>query len=197
MNDERHKERMARKKAVIDTHIAQASDERGIVIVLTGPGKGKSSSAFGMAARALGHGMKVGVVQYIKGKTATGEQSFFERFPEVNFHVMGAGFTWETQDREKDLAAARAAWEVSLKLLADPTVDLVILDEMNLALRYKHIELDELLAALAARPASQHVVITGRSAPEGLIDYADTVSEIRSVKHAYEAGIRAQKGVEW
>ncbi len=196
-DDQRHRERMARKKTVVDRHIAQAAEDRGIVVILTGPGKGKSSSAFGMAARALGHGMKVGVVQYIKGKVATGEQAFFGRFPEVSFHVMGAGFTWDTQDREKDVVAARAAWEVTRKLLADPSVDLVILDELNLSLRYKHLAVAEVVEALAARPRHQHVVITGRSAPDELIDAADTVSEVRSVKHAYEAGVKAQKGVEW
>lgn len=193
----RYHDKMAKKKAAIDQKIASADQEKGLLIILTGAGKGKSSSAFGMVARALGHGMKVGIVQYIKGRIATGEQNFFERFDDVSFHVMGAGFTWDTQDKDRDTEAARAAWEISKKLLSDPKVDLVVLDELNLSLKYKHLTLDEVLAAIKARPPMQHVVITGRSAPAGLIESADTVSEIKAVKHAYEAGIKAQKGIEW
>ncbi|MBP0047290.1 cob(I)yrinic acid a,c-diamide adenosyltransferase [Marinobacterium sp. AK62] len=194
--DERHKARMERKKAVVDQAIARADCDQGVLLVLTGNGKGKSSSAFGMLARALGHGMQVGVVQFIKGSFSTGEEAFFRRFPEVRYHVMGEGFTWETQDRERDVQAAAAAWEQAKALLADPEVSLVVLDELNIALKYQYVDLDELLDALRRRPEMQHVVITGRGAPQALIDVADTVTEMQVVKHAFKDGIRAQKGVE-
>ena len=170
--------------------------ERGVLLVLTGNGKGKSSSAFGMLARALGHGMRVGVVQFIKGRYPTGEELFFRRFPEVIYHVMGEGFTWETQDRERDVRAAQAAWDVAAALLRDTQVAMVVLDELNIALRYRYLALDDVIAALRARPAHQHVVITGRGAPAELIELADTVTDMRVVKHAFEAGVRAQRGVE-
>jgi len=194
---QRHRERMQRKKAVVDAGIARATIERGVVVVTTGNGKGKSSSGFGMVARALGHGLRVGVVQFIKGSFATGEEAFFRRFPdEVSYHVMGEGFTWETQDRERDLRAAAAAWDKAAAMLADADVDLVLLDELNIALKYQYVDLAAVLAALAARPPLQHVVITGRAAPPALIEAADTVTEMNVVKHAYEAGIKAQKGIE-
>jgi len=194
---QRHRERMQRKKAVVDAGIARATIERGVVVVTTGNGKGKSSSGFGMVARALGHGLRVGVVQFIKGSFATGEEAFFRRFPdEVSYHVMGEGFTWETQDRERDLRAAAAAWDKAAAMLADPDVDLVLLDELNIALKYQYVDLAAVLAALAARPPQQHVVITGRAAPPALIEAADTVTEMNVVKHAYQAGIKAQKGIE-
>jgi cob(I)alamin adenosyltransferase len=167
------------------------------VVVTTGNGKGKSSSGFGMVARALGHGLHVGVVQFIKGSFATGEEAFFRRFPdEVSYHVMGEGFTWETQDRERDIRAAGAAWDKAAAMLADPEFDLVLLDELNIALKYQYVEVDTVVAALAARPPLQHVVITGRAAPPALIEVADTVTEMNVVKHAYQAGIKAQKGIE-
>jgi len=194
--DQRHKARMERKKAVVDQAIARADRDQGVLLVLTGNGKGKSSSAFGMLARALGHGMQVGVVQFIKGSFSTGEEAFFRRFPEVRYHVMGEGFTWETQDRERDLQAAAAAWDRARELLADPEVSLVVLDELNIALKYQYVDLDELLEALRQRPEMQHVVITGRGAPQALIDAADTVTDMQVVKHAFKDGIRAQKGVE-
>ncbi|WP_010324881.1 cob(I)yrinic acid a,c-diamide adenosyltransferase [Marinobacterium stanieri] len=194
--DERHKARMERKKAVVDQAIARADRDQGVLLVLTGNGKGKSSSAFGMLARALGHGMQVGVVQFIKGSFSTGEEAFFRRYPEVRYHVMGEGFTWETQDRERDVEAAAAAWEKARELLADPEVSLVVLDELNIALKYQYVDLDELLTALKNRPAMQHVVVTGRGAPQALIEAADTVTEMQVVKHAFKDGIRAQKGVE-
>ncbi len=194
--DQRHKARMERKKAVVDQAIARADRDQGVLLVLTGNGKGKSSSAFGMLARALGHGMQVGVVQFIKGSFSTGEEAFFRRFPEVRYHVMGEGFTWETQDRERDVQAAAAAWDKARELLADPEVSLVVLDELNIALKYQYVDLDELLEALRTRPAMQHVVVTGRGAPQALIDAADTVTEMQVVKHAFKDGIRAQKGVE-
>ncbi|MBA4503722.1 cob(I)yrinic acid a,c-diamide adenosyltransferase [Marinobacterium marinum] len=192
----RHKARMERKKAVVDQAIARADRDQGVLLVLTGNGKGKSSSAFGMLARALGHGMHVGVVQFIKGSFSTGEEAFFRRFPEVRYYVMGEGFTWETQDRERDLKAAAEAWDKARELLADPNISLVVLDELNIALKYQYVDLDELLEALRNRPAMQHVVITGRGAPKALIDAADTVTEMQVVKHAFKDGIRAQKGVE-
>ena len=194
--DQRYKARMERKKAVVDQAIARADRDQGVLLVLTGNGKGKSSSAFGMLARALGHGMQVGVVQFIKGSFSTGEEAFFRRFPEVRYHVMGEGFTWETQDRERDVQAAAAAWDKARELLADPAVSLVVLDELNIALKYQYVDLDELLLALRKRPEMQHVVITGRGAPQALIDAADTVTEMQVVKHAFKDGIRAQKGVE-
>ncbi|TDR39139.1 cob(I)yrinic acid a,c-diamide adenosyltransferase [Tahibacter aquaticus] len=194
---QRHRERMQRKKALVDAGIARATIERGVVVVTTGNGKGKSSSGFGMVARALGHGFNVGVVQFIKGSFATGEEAFFRRFPdEVSYHVMGEGFTWETQDRERDIRAASAAWDIAAGMLADADVDLVLLDELNIALKYQYIGVDAVVAALAARPPQQHVVITGRAAPQALIDVADTVTEMNVVKHAYQAGIKAQKGIE-
>ncbi|MCQ4166468.1 cob(I)yrinic acid a,c-diamide adenosyltransferase [Tahibacter harae] len=194
---QRHRERMQRKKAVVDAGIARATVERGVVVVTTGNGKGKSSSGFGMVARALGHGLRAGVVQFIKGSFATGEEAFFRRFAdEVSYHVMGEGFTWETQDRERDIRAASAAWDIAAAMLADADFDLVLLDELNIALKYQYVELDKVLAALAARPPRQHVVITGRAAPQALIDAADTVTEMAVVKHAYQAGIKAQKGIE-
>ncbi|MCP9339231.1 cob(I)yrinic acid a,c-diamide adenosyltransferase [Stutzerimonas xanthomarina] len=196
--DTRHKARMQRKKAVVDEKIAEAQDEYGLLLVHTGNGKGKSSSAFGMVARALGHGIKVGVVQFIKGAASTGEESFFRRFPdEVRYHVMGEGFTWETQDRQRDIAKAKEAWNVAAQLLADPDIGLVVLDELNIALKYGYLELDTILADIESRPLLQHVVVTGRGAPPGLIEAADTVTEMSLVKHAFKSGVKAQKGVEF
>lgn len=195
-DEERHRARMQRKKAVVDARIAQATDERGVLLVFTGNGKGKSTAAFGMVARALGHGLRVAVVQFIKGSFSTGEEAFFRRFAEVDYHVMGEGFTWETQDRARDVQAAQAAWERARAYLADPNFALVVLDELNIAIRYGYVELAAVLAALQARPAHQHVVITGRGAKPELIAQADTVTEMQPLKHAFEAGIRAQKGVE-
>lgn len=194
--DERHAQRMARKKAVVDAGIARATIERGVLLVLTGNGKGKSSSAFGMAARALGHGMKVGVVQFIKSAGSTGEEMFFRRFPEVEYHVMGTGFTWETQNREQDIAAARAAWAMAVALLRNPGIGLVVLDELNIVLGLGYLSVDEVLPDILARPSHQHVVVTGRKAPQALMDAADTVTEMGDIKHAYRAGIKAQPGIE-
>ncbi len=196
--DDRHKARMQRKKALIDEKIAEAQDEYGLLLVHTGNGKGKSSSAFGMVARALGHGIKVGVVQFIKGAASTGEEAFFRRFPdEVRYHVMGEGFTWETQDRQRDIAKAGEAWAVAAELLADPEIGLVVLDELNIALKYGYLELAPVLADIESRPLLQHVVVTGRGAPAGLIEAADTVTEMGLIKHAFKAGVKAQKGVEF
>ena len=191
-----HRARMARKKAVIDKHVAEASIERGVVVVNTGNGKGKSTAGFGMLARALGHGMRVGVVQFIKGASSTGEVEFFRRFPEVSYHVMGEGFTWETQDKERDIAAAAAAWNKACELLSDARYAVVLLDELNIALKLQYVQVEDVLAALRKRPVAQHVVITGRGAPDALIEFADTVTEMHLVKHAYHAGVKAQQGVE-
>jgi len=195
--DAHYVERAQRKKELIDRRIARATIDRGVFVVNTGNGKGKSSSGFGMLARSLGHGLRCGVVQFIKGSFATGEEAFFRRFPdELDYHVMGQGFTWETQDRARDIAAAQAAWEVARRMLSDPDYDFVLLDELNIALVKDYVALDEVLAAVRARPERQHVVITGRGAPDGLIEAADTVTEMRLVKHAFKAGIMAQKGIE-
>lgn len=194
--NERHKKRMERRKEVVDEGIARAQEERGIIIVHTGNGKGKSSSAFGMVARALGHDMKVGVVQFIKGSFSTGEETFFRRFPEVDYNVMGEGYTWNTQDRERDVATARKAWDKAVSMMTNPEFDLVVLDEMNIVLKMKYVPLQEVIEVLQARPPMQHVVLTGRGAPDGLIEVADTVTEMREIKHAYKAGVKAQKGVE-
>ena len=192
----RHQARMARKKAVIDAAIAQADQEKGLLLVLTGNGKGKSSSAFGMAARSLGHGMKVGVCQFLKSRTDTGEEAFFSRDPNMAWHVLGDGFTWETQSREQDIATAQRGWLVARQMLTDPTIGLVILDELTYLLTYQYLDADEVLDTLVARPPLQHVVVTGRAASPALCELADTVSEIADIKHAYRAGIRAQKGID-
>ncbi len=186
----------ARTKRLVDSRIARATEDRGVVVINTGNGKGKSSSGFGMVARALGHDMRVGVVQFIKGAYSTGEEAFFRRTPEVDYHVMGEGFTWETQDRERDVAAANTAWERAAVMLADPAYGLVLLDELNVALSKEYVSLEAVLEALAARPTRQNVVITGRYAPEPLIEAADTVTWMKAMKHAFKAGVKAQKGVE-
>jgi len=193
---DRHAARMAKKKAVIDAHIASADQEKGLLLVLTGNGKGKSSSAFGMVARALGHGMKVGVCQFIKGRSDTGEEAFLGKQPGVEWQVLGEGFTWDTQNLERDIATAKQGWEVARRMLADPAIQLVVLDELTYLLKYGWLDVATVLVDLAARPSMQHVVITGRAAPPALIDAADTVSEIADVKHAYRAGVKAQAGVD-
>jgi cob(I)alamin adenosyltransferase len=196
--NERHRLRMERKKAVIDEKIKQAQKEIGIVVVNTGNGKGKSSSGFGMVVRAMGHGMKVGVVQFIKGAMSTGEEKFLRRFPdEVSFHAMGEGYTWETQDRERDIEKAGLAWDKAREFLSNPEIGLVLLDELNIALKYHYLDVNAVIADLDARPIMQHVVVTGRGAPPELIEIADTVTEMNVVKHAFKAGIAAQAGIEW
>jgi cob(I)alamin adenosyltransferase len=196
--DTEHTAKMARIKEARDRMMATKSSEKGLVIVHTGKGKGKSSSAFGMVMRCLGHEMRVGIVQFIKGAWTTGEAKFLARFPELaTIRTMGEGFTWETQDRARDVAAAERAWAVAAEMLADPSYRLIVLDEINVALRYEYMALEPVLAALAARPALQHVVLTGRNAPQGLIDAADLVTEMTLVKHPFRAGIKAQAGVEF
>jgi len=193
----RHAARMQRKKAVVDGKIAAAATERGVLLVNTGNGKGKSSAAFGVVARALGHGMRVAVVQFVKARKDTGEEAVLGRLPGIDWHVMGEGFTWETQDAATDAAAARAAWEVAAAYLRDPAVNLVVLDELTYAFKYQWLPLAEVLAALAARPPMQHAIVTGRAAPEALIEAADTVTEMAMVKHAFKAGVKAMPGMEW
>lgn len=194
---ERHHARKQRHKEIVDARISAATQQRGVILVHTGSGKGKSSSAFGMMARALGHNMRVGVVQFIKGSFPTGEETFFRRFPEVEYHVMGEGYTWETQDRERDIAKAQAAWQVAHDMLRNTALQLVVLDEINIALKLGYIETRSVLEALRDRPAQQHVVLTGRGAPDALIEAADTATEMRPLKHAFDAGIQAQEGVEF
>jgi cob(I)alamin adenosyltransferase len=194
---ERHKKRMQRHKDVVDEKIKQADQDKGLLLCITGNGKGKSSSGFGMVARALGHGMKVGVVQFIKGAFSTGEERFFRRFPEeVSYHVVGDGFTWETQNLEQDMASAEKGWAICQQLLADPEIDVVLFDELNIVLKMKYLDADKVLADIADRPMMKHVIITGRGAPEAVLEASDTVSRIEDVKHAFRAGIRAQKGIE-
>ena len=192
-----HRQRMERKKAVVDAHIAAADVERGVLLVNTGNRKGKSSAAFGVVDRALGHGLRVAVVQFIKGRTDTGEEAFFRRVPEVAWHVGGEGFTWETQDKDRDAGAARAAWEVARGHLADESRGLVVLDEMTYVFRYGWLDLAEVIEALRSRPALQHVIITGRGAPPELLAAADTVTDMGMVKHAFQAGVKAMPGLEW
>lgn len=192
-----HEQRMQKKKAVVDGKIAAAQDERGVLVVNTGNGKGKSSAAFGVVARALGHGLQVGVVQFVKGRSDTGEEAFFRRQPGVHWHVGGEGFTWETQDKDRDAKAAQAAWEVACGHLSDPAIGLVVLDEMTYAFKYGWLDLDTVIARLLSRPPMQHVIITGRAAPEALRDAADTVSDIGMEKHAFQSGIKAMPGLEF
>ncbi len=192
----RHMARMARKKEVIDAAIAAATDEHGVLIVITGNGKGKSTSAFGTIARALGHGMKVGVVQFIKSRTDTGEETFLGKQPGVEWHVTGDGFTWDTQDREQDIATAQRGWAIAARMLVDPSYQLVVLDELTYLLSYGYLDSDSVLDALAHRPVDQHVIVTGRAASDALIELADTVSIIADEKHAYRAGIKAQAGID-
>ena len=200
MNDtaknQRHQQRMARKKALIDASIARADQEKGLLLVLTGNGKGKSSSAFGMVGRSLGHGMKVGVCQFLKSRTDTGEEAFFGKQTDCEWHVLGDGFTWETQNREQDIATSQRGWAVAQRMLTDPAYQLVVLDELTYLLNYGYLDADQVLDALAERPPMQHVVVTGRAASEALRELADTVAEIADVKHAYRDGVMAQQGID-
>lgn len=193
---QRHRSRMQHKKEIIDASISAADIERGLLLVLTGNGKGKSSSAFGMVARALGHGMKVGVAQFIKGRSDTGEEAFFRTHANVIWHVLGEGFTWDTQNLARDTETAQQGWKIARQLLRDESISLVVLDELTYPIKYGWLQLDEILADIKARPVMQHVIITGRGATQELIDNADTVTELADVKHAFRAGIKAQKGVD-
>jgi cob(I)alamin adenosyltransferase len=193
---EQHQKRMARKKAVIDAAIAQADQDKGLLLILTGNGKGKSSSAFGMVARTLGYGHKVGVAQFLKSRRDTGEEKFLGSQADVQWQVLGDGFTWDTQDKAADIASAQRGWQVAQAMLRDSTLHLVVLDELTYLLNYGYLDAEQVCADLAARPPMQHVVITGRAAPDCLIQMADTVSEIQDIKHAFRAGIRAQPGID-
>jgi cob(I)alamin adenosyltransferase len=196
--DAEHRAKMQRIKAARDRMMAEKTETRGLLIVHTGKGKGKSSAAWGMVMRCLGHGMRVGIVQFIKGAWSTGEAEFLKRFPDlVTIKTMGEGFTWETQDRARDIAAAERAWSEAQKMLNDPAIQLIVLDELNVVLRYEYLPLDAVLTAVAARPERQHVVITGRNAPQALIDAADLVTEMTLIKHPFRAGIKAQAGIEF
>ena len=194
-----HKAAMQALKAERDELMATKTDEApGLLLVHTGDGKGKSTAAFGMVARALGWNQKVGIVQYIKGKWITGERQFFKKFPDqVRYEIMGQGFTWDTQDRAQDIKAAEAAWATSVEMLHDPELDLVILDELNIALRYDYLDIDKVVADLNARPRDKHVVITGRNAKPELLAIADLVTEMTLVKHPFEQGIKAQRGIDF
>jgi len=194
----RHRAKMARRKQVQDAEVAGKTVEKGLLIVNTGPGKGKTTAAFGLALRMLGHGRRVGVVQFIKGAWSTGERDAFAAFGDrVSWHTMGEGFTWETQDLKRDVAAAEAAWEKALELMADPSIGLVVLDELNIALRYDYLDIDKVVAALAHRRAGLHVVVTGRNAKPELVEAADLVTEMGSTKHHFSAGVKAQQGIEF
>ena len=198
-SDDEHNAKMKKIQAAHEKKKATKTVEKGLVIVHTGAGKGKTSAALGMVVRAIGHGMKVGVVQFVKGAMATGEKAVFDRFADqVEFKPMGEGFTWDTQDRTRDIAVARTAWEEVKRMIADPSYNMVLADELNIALRYEYLPVAEVLEALAAKPEMTHVIITGRNAPQPLIDAADLVTEMASVKHPFrEQNVKAQPGIEF
>ena len=196
--DAKHKAAMAKQKSSVDASIAAADEERGVALLITGNGKGKTSSAFGMVMRALGYGQKVGVVQFIKGVQLSGEEIYLrDHCPQVDFYQMGTGFTWDTQDRSGDIAAARDTWARAVPMLADPAYDLVVLDELTYMIAYDYLPEQEILDAIRSRPREQSVVITGRGGGSALQAVMDTVSEVKEVKHAYRAGIKARKGVDY
>ena len=196
--DEKHKKSMQKQKEKVDQRIEEASTERGVMIVLTGNGKGKSSSAFGMVMRALGYGYKVGVVQFIKGEMLSGEEIYLrDHCPQVDFYQMGTGFTWNTQDKTADIEAAEKTWAVVEPMLKDESYHLVVMDELTYMIGYKYLPEDKVLTAISNRPANQSVVVTGRGGGSGLQELADTVSEIKEVKHAFKAGIKAREGVDY
>jgi len=191
-----HKKRMQAMKAKVDQRIDEAQEERGLIIVITGNGKGKSTSGFGTIARAVGHGLTAAVVQFIKGTWACGERNLLENAG-VNFDVMATGFTWNTQDKEQDIAAAQQVWKKSKALLQNNKVDVVLLDELTYMVSFKYLDLDEIITSLKNRPANQHVIITGRACHRAIIELADTVSEVQSIKHAFDNGVKAQQGIDW
>ncbi len=197
-DETRHRDKMAKRKAVQDAEVASKTVEKGLLMVHTGPGKGKSTAAFGLALRMLGHGRRVAVVQFIKGAWSTGERAAMARFSDlVMWHSMGEGFTWETQDRARDVSACQRAWARVRELLADPDLSLLVLDELNIALRYDYLPLDRVLADLAARRDGLHVVVTGRNAKPAMIAAADSVTEMALIKHHFAAGVKAQPGIEF
>jgi cob(I)alamin adenosyltransferase len=195
----RHAEKMRKRQAAQAKIVAGKTQEKGLLIVHTGTGKGKTSAALGMVVRAIGHGMKVGVVQFVKGAVATGEKAVFDAFPtQVEFKPMGEGFTWDTQDRARDIAVARTAWDEVCRMIADPSYAMVVADELNIVLRYDYLPLDEVLPALTGRAAMKHVIVTGRNAPDALIEAADLVTDMVAVKHPFRSqGVKAQKGIEF
>ena len=197
--EERHAEKMKKKQAAHDRIVAARTIEKGLLIVHTGKGKGKTTAALGMVVRAIGHGKKVGVVQFVKGAMATGEKAVFDAFPDqIEFKPMGEGFTWDTQDRARDIAVAREAWEEVKRMIADPGYAMVLADELNIVLRYDYLPLDEVLEVLKAKPETTHVIVTGRNAPEALIEAADLVTEMTLIKHPFrEQGVKAQAGIEF
>lgn len=198
-SEEEHKARMRKRQAAQQRIVASRTAEKGLLIVHTGKGKGKTTAALGMVVRAIGHGQKVGVIQFVKGAMATGEKAVFDAFPElVEFKPMGEGFTWDTQDRARDIATTRAAWEEVKRMIADPAYAMVVADELNIVLRYDYLPLDEVLDVLAARPAMKHVIVTGRNAPDALLDMADLVTEMTLLKHPFrDQGVKAQAGIEF
>jgi len=196
--DARHSEKMAKKKVARDKILATKTEERGLLIVHTGKGKGKSTAAWGMAMRMIGHGKKIGIVQFVKGAWETGERVVFDAFPDqVTIKALGEGFTWETQDKTRDIAAAEKAWAAAQEMIADPSYSMVILDELNIVLRYDYLAFDDVLAGLLAKPDSLHVVVTGRNAKEELIEAADLATEMTLLKHPFRSGVKAQAGVEF
>jgi cob(I)alamin adenosyltransferase len=196
--DRRHAEKMAKRRAARNKMLATKTEERGLLIVHTGLGKGKSTAAFGMAMRAIGHGMKIGIVQFVKGAWSSGERGVLEKFPDqVVLKILGEGFTWDTQDRQRDLAAAAKAWEAALAMMSDTELSLIILDELNIVLRYEYLDLSTVVAALRARRLDLHIVVTGRNAKPELIEAADLVTEMTMVKHPFRSGVKAQKGIEF
>ncbi|MBW6529675.1 cob(I)yrinic acid a,c-diamide adenosyltransferase [Sphingomonas sp. RRHST34] len=196
--EQRHTEKMRRVQASRRAMMATKTQEKGLLIVHTGAGKGKTTAAFGMAIRTIGHGMRVGIVQFVKGAMTTGERAVFDAFPDlVTFRAMGEGFTWDTQDRARDVAVARAAWDEVARMVADPSYAMVIADELNIVLRYDYLQVADVLAVAAVRPAMTHLVVTGRNAPAALIEAADLVTEMTQVKHPFRGGVKAQPGVEF
>lgn len=196
--DERHADKMRKKKAARDKIIATKTIEKGLIIVHTGKGKGKSTAAFGLVCRAMGHGFKVGIIQFVKGKWETGERVILEQFPDlVSIETMGQGFTWETQDRQRDIEAARAAWAKAKEMIEDPELKMVLLDELNIVLRYDYLDIHEVVETLKNKPEDKHVIVTGRNAKDELIDIADLVTEMTMIKHPFRSGVKAQAGVEF
>ena len=194
--DEQYQKRMQRKKEHIDKKISEVTEERGIIILLTGNGKGKSTSGFGTVLRCVGHGLRTGVAQFIKGKWDCGERNILEKLG-VEFHVMGTGFTWDTQNKELDTQAAQEVWQKTKAMLTSPELALVLLDELTYIARYGYVDTDEILQALENRPKMQSIIITGRGCPQAIADAADTISEIKDIRHAYNSGVKAQKGIDW
>ena len=196
--DARHAEKMRRKKESRDKIVATKTREKGLLIVHTGKGKGKSTAAFGLVFRAIGHGFKIGIVQFVKGAWGTGERDVLEKFSDqVTIKAMGEGFTWETQDRQRDIAAATQAWEEAKRMIADPDLQMVLLDELNIVLRYGYIDLAEVVEVLKAKPEMKHVIVTGRNAKDEVIEIADLVTEMTQIKHPFRDGVKAQVGIEF